>query len=732
MRIKLILVLILAAFMCVSCVTRSPEFTLVKNASPLATIIVPQNATTNELHAASELSAYMEKISGAKLSITNESPSVSRYPIYVGNTRAFAREQIAIPRAELSGEGFVIAAGGRGLFLAGSNDQCTLFAAYDFLETLGCRFYFPGEQGEVIPRRETIRIPALNIAEKPAMIAREFWLLGYKVRPVYENEKLIGFTAPVVPSIANAQLQSQLVDWATKNKMGGARLYAAHNWTRIVLPTKIFFQSHPEYYSLVKGRRNDYQLCSSHPDVIRYYIEAANLFFDQHPGYLTFSLTPNDGPLTCECDNCRALDDPARAGDHGRRLAIFVNTVARDVRKKHPDKFLAYLATYTDDLRSPPADVEMEKNVMPWVVNEPRYVKEWAAKGVPPSFYIWVYDPITSGFPFNDNLHGIPEIVRAAHSGGAISLCEEADHSPLNYPTLYLSMKLGWDGKLDLDSARRAFFSEFFGPAAREMEGFWKGTGEVKDVPDLDRWGQPLAAARKRVGEEQPYAARIEQVQNIFDITRLYFQLANLAQVALESGLQKDREKFRDAYNALIGLLSSDTGRLLPNQGKLLAKLNYTFGVLAGAKPKYSHLQNTEDFLWGDFDYKVDGYMRAMEAVSPKNILVRSSQLGLAANSEGGIEWEFRAPDGATFRRAKAALMAILPSNDNAEVAFEISTDGGKSWRTAHKSARPESPIDFTPFMAGAKAFLLRVSAANKTDTPWYFLEDLRIELSTN
>ena len=103
---------------------------------------------------------------------------------------------------------------------------------------------------------------------------------------------------------------------------------------------------------------------------------------------------------------------------------------------------------------------------------------------------------------------------------------------------------------------------------------------------------------------------------------------------------------------------------------------------------------------------------------------------GVAPRSQGSIEWEFRAPQGAVFLRAEAIWLSIHPSDDNDEVGFEVSIDGGQTYQTAHKSGHPIPPILFTPLVQGAKSFLLRVSAVNKADAPWNFLEDLRIELS--
>ena len=55
-------------------------------------------------------------------------------------------------------------------------DRATLFAAYDFLEReVGCRFYFPGELGECVPRTDRVTVRSGERRVKPAYQIRHWY-----------------------------------------------------------------------------------------------------------------------------------------------------------------------------------------------------------------------------------------------------------------------------------------------------------------------------------------------------------------------------------------------------------------------------------------------------------------------------------------------------------------------------------------------------------------------------
>jgi hypothetical protein len=203
-----------ATVMCLSLAAGSlaaAELTIVENGEPRAVIIIEAEAAkptpdapdpkrkpvappiSKNQRAAQAIQAYIAKMSGTNLPIVEEGQPIAGNPvtrILVGHTRAAAKLNVEIPsgfdptirREAFEEEGYVLKTVGDSLVVAGNNDGPylgTVYAAYALLEKLGCRWYFPGPFGEVVPRLATIAIPDLNVTSRPDFAVRGIWLSGW-------------------------------------------------------------------------------------------------------------------------------------------------------------------------------------------------------------------------------------------------------------------------------------------------------------------------------------------------------------------------------------------------------------------------------------------------------------------------------------------------------------------------------------------------------------------------
>ena len=201
----------------------------------------------------------------------------------------------------------------------------------------------PGELGEVVPKTDSISLPAIELCEAPSFVNRSIWFAGYD------------------------QADKEGARWLRRNRVGHSLIVScSHNWWSIIpcdpspkgwpayMEPRQPYRDHPEYYALVSGRRrmSHYgdrmggQVCTTNPDVIRIFAETAVAYFRKHPDEPMFSISWNDGGVFCECERCRALDSGTDA--KGRpivadRLATFYNAVGRLVYEKCPDKLLSAL-----------------------------------------------------------------------------------------------------------------------------------------------------------------------------------------------------------------------------------------------------------------------------------------------------------------------------------------------------------------------------------------------------
>ena len=323
-------------------------------------IILAQDASSTELHAAEELRSFLEQITGAGFQIYHEDerPLVNRpnghltqlcppekdMYIYVGNTDFGARIGY-IPKKELGKEGFSIKTDGDKLYIIGGKPRGVLYGVYTFLETYcGCRWFT--HTVSRIPTRSTLEIPDIDDTQVPILEYRE----------------------PHYPSYGEA-------DWHARNKCnshwsllskryGGKICFKpfVHTFLEIIDPNE-YFEQHPEYFSEINGERfggNTTQLCLTNPDVLKIAKKKVRQWLKEDPEASVISVSQNDYYTYCTCSNCRKLDE--QENSHMGSLLTFVNAIADDIREDYPEVAIETLAyQYT---RKVPAHIRPRDNVI--------------------------------------------------------------------------------------------------------------------------------------------------------------------------------------------------------------------------------------------------------------------------------------------------------------------------------------------------------------------------------
>ena len=170
---------------------------LTREGRPCAEIVVSEKASAGTRQAAQDLQYWLKKISGAELPIVSPSGAKADNLICVGVSPVTERAGYKMPA--FTGSGFDIQAKGKLVILAGpertirprpvgGHEQTRLFtlnpeagspesdcgpahAVTEFLETLGVRFYAPGEDGTVVPQRPTLTVPDFRRTNRTAFPA---------------------------------------------------------------------------------------------------------------------------------------------------------------------------------------------------------------------------------------------------------------------------------------------------------------------------------------------------------------------------------------------------------------------------------------------------------------------------------------------------------------------------------------------------------------------------------
>ncbi|MGC9317576.1 MAG: DUF4838 domain-containing protein [Armatimonadota bacterium] len=472
-----------------------PPFVQIASAGrPYAQIVTPAEPTYLEQFAAAELQGYLQRISGATLPVMVEGEAAEHnYSFLLGATRRAAEAGVEPDEQAMGRDGFALRSIDGGLIIRGRNDLGTLFGVYELLERyFDVRWFMPGEIGEHVPERAALRMGTVDLTFRPSFRVR--WV-GNGEWPLHQR----------MNAYVTAGDRDVGVNWK----------WHFHTFRRLI-PPEDYYEEHPEYFALVNGQRtvtdstsHGNQLCTSNPEVIREVADNLIAVLDAEPGIEIITLSPNDGGGFCECEQCRALDEPGRDwfARYSRRLAIFNNEVAKIVGRAHPD-VLIKVGAYAMYARPPlDEDYQPEENLffqlchLYFCHNHPlgsdmcqagetyepseRFVPnqefctildQWLE--LSPHLFIYEYYSIGGmqraklPWPLVHTIRSdIPYYRDRGVEGFYTQLSGESWHRlGLNF---YLAAKLSWNADLDVDALLEDYFHTFYGPAAEPMRDYF-------------------------------------------------------------------------------------------------------------------------------------------------------------------------------------------------------------------------------------------------------------------
>ncbi len=328
-------------------------------------IVTGDRPTVTEKFAATELQSYLLQMRGGEVSIS----TVDRdgFPIYLGNQPETAsyRDQLTDPIRETQEEVFILEIKRDSIFAVGGGDRGTLYATYALLEELGCLWMEPGPDGEYVPELSSLELELGKEFQRPAMTVRHLGTSGQLPDPLNKRPDEIEKT----------------IDWMVKNRLNMSfslrpqvlyqkmprdrrNLWTIRGgmieWQHIVhnlpfiFPNEVYFEEHPEYYALYKGRRIPAgpemgNPALTNPDVRRIAAEFAANWFDRHPNGSVVPLVPPDGAVKWdESPEAMALGGrnfvKGPEGSMSRRMAEFSAAVAEQLQDAYPDRYILNLA----------------------------------------------------------------------------------------------------------------------------------------------------------------------------------------------------------------------------------------------------------------------------------------------------------------------------------------------------------------------------------------------------
>lgn len=557
------LVLLGLAFLTMAGMSPSPasaEMILVGQGVSPAPVVVFQNAPPRTLEAATLLADYIGKISGQKPAVIQGEPAtLPERAIWVGYQPVLKTLFPATDFEFKHPEEILIKANDKHVVIAGRDrwdpakldittregiirgkqqEYGTINAVLTFLQDhLGVRWFWPGDLGEDVPRRDTLILGPLDHRYHPQILSRgglfNFSSLGNKGYGKSHEWTL--------------RQRLQLDSFETPGGHGFGDW-----WDR-------YHSMHPEIFALQPdGTRSGFpnphnaKLCMSNPKVWELWLENVAEALAKDPHLTVFNASPNDGWASghCVCANCSAWDHPdgeprvfnwykrnEKRPATSDRDVTFANKLAALLKEKYPGKNYRVLILSYGHSRPVPVKARPADNViMSLVANflgRTGLVDRGSTRGdtYRQQFEGWskilpamIWRPNT-GSPVGWQ-QGLPDLsvrqtiqdFKDVAAANCIGVFVDAiwEHWATLGPQHYVMAQLTWNPRADADAILNDYYSRAFGPAA----------GPVRE------YFEELEAARMAI-------TRLEPDMDVFEFPRLYTsELLAQSQARLDRALE--------------------------------------------------------------------------------------------------------------------------------------------------------------------------------------------------
>lgn len=323
---------------------------------------------------------------------------------------------------------------------------------YYFLESLGYKFYFPGELWTIYPT-------AIN----------KGLLLNKTICPDFKGVQFFGGGGypRQHPADPDNYVMNSWELWKARNKFGQEYASQGHMWQTFISRHKDIIDKHPEYVS-DSGR----QLCVSNKNLQELFVldrikELENnikKFGPNAPQSKGIGVEPNDGGDHCQCDGCKKL------GSVSNRVYFLANLVAKKIQKKHPN---VKVTLYAYNEHAAPPDFIMEPNVhvgvIPYAFQDvaapEELIKMWSKKVNRLQVYdYWGVMIWTRGYPVKNFMKLAQERIKTWDDLGVDMIMVESTYGIANAGIpLYLLSKLAWNKELNSEKILYDFFIDCFG-----------------------------------------------------------------------------------------------------------------------------------------------------------------------------------------------------------------------------------------------------------------------------
>ena len=495
-------------------------------------IVMTDGSPSPVRFAAKELKAFLGRVLGADVPCV-KAPSGDKASVVLG-ANVWSRAA-GIDPSVLPPDGFCIVAASNVVCVCGADDDVggfdsrlkrgvygctgkrgTLFGAYELLERYaGCRFFFPGEMGTVVPRTGRVDVPDGRTNSAPDFAARE---------PYFQGD---GAWIDGTGATANDLSPAKALGWLSL-RLRRRPIPCCHGQNKFMYVER-FGESHPEYFQmgwdksrcnkLIPGLHFDSgkvrQLCHSSKvydemfaDIVSYvrgedasvrgvpsrWTPGTFAWGDNCRGRKYVDVMPQDGYQRCWCEACKKAYRPSKDPDYATEL-VWGRTaeLGRRLKAAGVDCAIAQMA-YAPYGDLPNLDLPDNVYVVvarggPWSRSNPAErarqladIRAWFGK-THRRVGLWTYPHKYGSLKIPTAPSMAPRAwaeffkLAAPYTDGGF--CEsESDRAIYNYLNYYVFSRVAWDVTADVDAILADHHAKMFGAGARAMAKFYEAMEE--------------------------------------------------------------------------------------------------------------------------------------------------------------------------------------------------------------------------------------------------------------
>ena len=458
--------------------------TIVSPEGPLPNVVT--TGSEEEKFAAGDLCDYLSRVTGRTITVC-ASPAAKGVIIHVGRD-AFV-DKHAPEIAKVFADGFLLKCvkteGRYHVIAAGRIPRGTRWAAEEFLEKFcGVRWLFPDRvYGEVVPSRATVTVKS-TLAQKhePDYISR-----GHGGMYYFDPSRKYLRGRPHGAAYGSHEIQFMFTAKEFKAHPEWFAYFAAPDSDLKRLKPESVGDRRPQRWHWDYG--NGWQICTTHPGTVEHAVKYVLDYFKKNPDSPVCSVGQNDGGGWCQCPQCvkfvNSFNPPYTTSE---RWFHWVNLVAKEVAKTHPDKWIesmAYGGTSAPTRFQLAPNVAITKTI--YSVPHVRRAEAWQKVCKSVNLYSYMYG--SSFLGFRHYPRAARDFLKWGRDklGARAHVIECSGDWTFDGPKYYYIQALQWDVNADPDKLMGEFCEVSYGKAAGAMGKFWDRLDQIYERGDPEK-----------------------------------------------------------------------------------------------------------------------------------------------------------------------------------------------------------------------------------------------------